>query len=151
MTKTNMTNKLIKRSAISRRKNLLSALDKAFNELNEFTQWLGFSPDTVEYNCCSSCLPGSKYVENASNYVAYNIQDKQGYNQAYKENKDNTTWDGYPESHVGEYIYLQHRGESHASYKLLIGILKQHGITTDWDWDSSQKLRVYLTKYAHFN
>ena len=51
MTKTNMTNKLIKRSAISRRKNLLSALDKAFNELNEFTQWLGFSPDTVEYNC----------------------------------------------------------------------------------------------------
>ena len=34
-----MTNKLIKRSAISRRKNLLSALDKAFNELECFTDW----------------------------------------------------------------------------------------------------------------
>jgi hypothetical protein len=146
-----MTNKLIKRSAISRRKNLLSALDKAFNELNQFTQWLGFTPETVEYNCCSSCLSGSKYVENAKNYVAYNIQDKQGYNEAYKENRESFKWGSLPESHKGEYIYLQHRGESHASYKLLIGILKQHGITTEWDWSSDIKLRVYLTKYTHFN
>src|SRR5210317_2087022 len=145
-----MTNKLTKRTAISRRKNLLSALDKAFNELNQFTQWLGFTPETVEYNCCSSCLSGSKYVENAKNYVAYNIQDKQGYNEAYKENRESFKWGSLPESHKGEYIYLQHRGESHASYKLLIGILKQHGITTEWDWDSNQKLRVYLTKYTHF-
>ena len=152
MTLTNMTYWIpVKRSAISRRKNLLNALDKAFYELDTFTQWTTGTPENLEYDCCSTCVPGSPRVENAKNYVAYNIQDKQGYNQAYKENKDNTTWDGYPESHAGEYIYLQHRGESHASYKLLIGILKQHGITTDWDWDSNQKLRVYLTKYAPFN
>ena len=146
-----MTNKLTKRTAISRRKNLLSALDKAFNELECFTDWKTGTPENLEYDCCSTCVPGNPHLENADNYVAYNIQDKEGYRQAYKENKDNTTWDDYPESHVGEYIYLQHRGKGHASYKLLIGILKQHGITTDWDWDSSKKLRVYLTRYAHFN
>ena len=146
-----MTNKLTKRTAISRRKNLLSALDKAFNELNQFTQWLGFTPETVEYNCCGSCLSGSKYVENASHYVAYNIQDKQGYNEAYKENRESFKWGSLPESHKGEYIYLLHQGESHAAYKLLIGILKQHGITTEWDWSSDIKLKVYLTKYANFN
>jgi hypothetical protein len=90
-------------------------------------------------------------VENAKNYVAYNIQDKQGYNEAYKENRESFKWGSLPESHKGEYIYLQHRGESQASYKLLIGILKQHGITTEWDWSSDIKLRVYLTKYTHFN
>lgn len=146
-----MANKLIKRSAISRRKNLLNALDKAFNELECFTDWITGTPENLEFNCCSTCVPGSFRIDHAENYVAYNIQDKQDYKEAYKENKDNVTWDGYPESHRGEYLYLQHRGKSHASYKLLIGILKQHGITTEWDWSSDIKLKVYLTKYAHFN
>ncbi len=146
-----MKTKLTKRTAISRRKNLLSALGKAFVELETFTQWRTGTPENLEYNCCTSCMTGSPRIENVKNYVAYNIQDKQGYNEAYKENRESFKWGSLPESHRGEYIYLQHRGESHASYKLLIGILKQHGITTDWDWDSNQKLRVYLTKYTHFN
>jgi hypothetical protein len=152
MTKTNMTNWIpVTRSAISRRKNLLNALNKAFYELDNFTQWTTGTPENLEYNCCTNCMTGSPRIENAKNYVAYNIQDKQGYNEAYKENRESFKWSSLPESHKGEYIYLLHNGESHASYKLLIGILKQHGITTDWDWDSNQKLRVYLTKYTHFN
>jgi len=146
-----MTNKLIKRTAISRRKNLLSALGKAFEELESYTQWRTGTPENLEYNCCTSCMTGSPRLEDASNHVAYNIQDKEGYNEAYKENRESFKWGSLPESHKGEYIYLQHGGESHASYKLLIGILKQHGITTEWDWSSDIKLKVYLTKYANFN
>ena len=146
-----MTNKLTKRTAISRRKNLLNALDKAFCELDTFTQWTTGTPENLEYNCCTSCMAGSPRIEYSKNYVAYNIQDKQGYNEAYKENRESFKWGSLPESHKGEYIYLLHHGESHASYKLLIGILEQHGITTEWDWSSDIKLKVYLTKYEHFN
>ena len=43
----------------TRKKNLLTALDKAFDELNTSTDWTAVSPKEASYNCCSGCIFGS--------------------------------------------------------------------------------------------
>ena len=40
----------------TRKKNLLTALDKVFDELNTRTEWTALGPKDVSYNCCGSCI-----------------------------------------------------------------------------------------------
>ena len=43
----------------TRKKNLLTALDKALDELDVTSDWIALGPKDVSYNCCSSCIFGS--------------------------------------------------------------------------------------------
>jgi hypothetical protein len=130
----------------TRKKNLLTALDKAFDELNTSTDWTAVSPKEASYNCCSSCIFGSPQFDDRENAVTYNVQDLADFRANQRENKDSLYWYGR-ESHSGEYIYLQHRGTSHKNYKELIQVLNNHGIYVAWDWNKEIKLRVFLAKY----
>ena len=130
----------------TRKKNLLTALDKAFDELNTSTDWTAVSPKEASYNCCSSCIFGSPQFDGRENAVTYNVQDLADFRANQRENKDSLYWYGR-ESHSGEYIYLQHRGTSHKNYKELIQVLNNHGIYVAWDWSSNTKLRVFLAKF----
>jgi len=130
----------------TRKKNLLTALDKAFDELNTSTDWTAVSPKEASYNCCSSCIFGSPQFDGRENAVTYNVQDLDGFRASQRENKDSLYWYG-KESHGGEYIYLQHRGTSHSNYLELIKVLNKHGIYADWNWSSDLKILVFLGKY----
>ena len=66
--------------------NLLTALDKAFDELNISTIWTALGPKEVQYNCCSSCIFGSSEFENKGYKVTYNIQDLDNFRESYREN-----------------------------------------------------------------
>tara|TARA_A100001201_G_scaffold112475_1_gene96319 strand:+ start:978 stop:1436 length:459 start_codon:yes stop_codon:yes gene_type:complete len=130
----------------TRKKNLLTALDKSFDELNTSTDWTAVKPQEASYSCCSSCIFGSPQFDDRENAITYNDQDLASFRISQRENKDNAYWYGR-ESHSGEYIYLQHRGTSHKNYKELIQVLNNHGIYVAWDWSSNTKLRVFLAKY----
>ena len=135
----------------SRKKNLLPALDKALNELDTTTNWTAKNPKEVEFNCCGSCIFGSRQFDNhEGNVVTYNVQDLQGFRWAYKETRSHAYWYGTPNNKrrvEGEYIYLQHSGKSHKDYLKLIEVLNKHGIFVSWNWDSQLKLKVTLNKY----
>ena len=130
----------------TRKKNLLTALDKAFDELNTRTEWTALGPKDVSYNCCGSCIFGSPQFDGRENAVTYNVQDLAEFRANQRENKDSLYWYGR-ESHSGEFIYLQHKGTSHKNYKELIQVLNNHGIYVAWDWNKEIKLRVFLAKY----
>lgn len=127
-----------------RRKNLLTAIVKAFDELNTTTEWTALTPGEVSYSCCSSCIFGSPQFDDRENAITFNIQDLNDYRRNYKENRED---DYKHESHTGEVIYLQHKGTSHKNYKELIHILNKHGIYVDWNWNNNNKIRTYLSKY----
>ena len=130
----------------TRKKNLLTALDKAFDELNTSTDWTAVKPQEASYSCCSGCIFGSPQFDDRENAITYNDQDLADFRANQRENKDSLYWYGR-ESHSGEYIYLQHRGTSHKNYKELIQVLNNHGIYVAWDWNKEIKLRVFLAKY----
>ena len=130
----------------TRKKNLLTALDKAFDELNTSTEWTAVSPKEASQNCCSSCFFGSPQFDGRENAVTYNVQDLDSFRASQRENKDSEYWSGR-EQHGGEYIYLQHRGTSHSNYLELIKVLNKHGIFADWNWSSDLKILVFLGKY----
>lgn len=130
----------------TRKKNLLTALDKAFDELNTRTEWTALGPKDVSYNCCSSCIFGSPQFDDKENAVTYNVQELDDFRRNQRINKDSLYWDGI-ESHAGEFIYLQHRGTSHSNYLELIKVLNKHGIYADWNWSSDLKILVFLGKY----
>ena len=124
----------------------MTALDKAFDELNTRTEWTALGPKDVSYNCCGSCIFGSPQFDGKENAVAYNVQDLDAFRASLRENKDSQYWSGR-EQHGGEYIYLQHRGTSHSNYLELIKVLNKHGIFADWNWSSDLKILVFLGKY----
>lgn len=130
----------------TRKKNLLTALDKAFDELNTSTDWTAVKPQEASYSCCSGCIFGSPQFDGRENAITYNDQELADFRRSQRENKDSAYWYGR-ESHSGEYIYLQHRGTSHKNYKELIQVLNNHGIYVAWDWNKEIKLRVFLAKY----
>ena len=130
----------------TRKKNLLTALDKAFDELNTSTDWTAVKPQEASYSCCSGCIFGSPQFDGRENAITYNDQELADFRRSQRENKDSLYWYGR-ESHSGEYIYLQHRGTSHKNYKELIQVLNNHGIYVAWDWNKEIKLRVFLAKY----
>ena len=130
----------------TRKKNLLTALDKAFDELNTSTDWTAVKPQEASYSCCSGCIFGSPQFDDRENAITYNDQDLADFRANQRENKDSLYWYGR-ESHSGEFIYLQHRGTSHKNYKELIQVLNNHGIYVAWDWNKEIKLRVFLAKY----
>ena len=134
----------------TRKKNLLTALDKAFDELNTSTDWTAVKPQEASYSCCSGCIFGSPQFDDRENAVTYNVQDLQGFRWSYKENRSDEYWYGRPDNQrrtKGEYIYLAHRGTSHKNYKELIQVLNNHGIYVAWDWNKEIKLRVFLARY----
>ena len=69
----------------TRKKNLLTALDKAFDELNTSTDWTAVKPQEASYSCCSSCIFGSPQFDDRENAITYNDQDLQGFRWSYKE------------------------------------------------------------------
>ena len=107
----------------TRKKNLIPALNQALDYLDASTDWVARNHTQVDFNCCGSCIFGSSQFEDSVARVAYNVQDYDSYNQAYKENREATIWDGKPESHKYEYIYLQHSAESHKQYLDLFRVL----------------------------
>ena len=131
----------------TRKKNLIPALNQALDYLDASTDWVARNHTQVEINCCSSCIFGSSQFEDSMARVTYNVQDYDSYNQAYKENREAAIWDGKPESHKYEYIYLQHSAESHKQYLDLIRVLNEFGIYADWNWSSDLKIKVFLGKY----
>ena len=131
----------------SRKKNLLPALNQALDYLDASTDWVARNHTQVEFNCCGSCIFGSSQFEDSVARVTYNVQDYDAYNQAYKENREATIWEGKRESHKYEYIYLQHSAESHKQYLDLFRVLNEFGIYADWNWSSDLKIKVILNKY----
>ena len=125
-------------------KNLLTAIHKAFDELNTTTEWTALTPGEVSYSCCSSCIFGSPQFDDRENSITFNDQDLNNYRRNYEDNRRD---DYKQESHRGESIYLQHRGTSHKNYKELIHILNKHGIYVDWNWNNNNKIHTYLSKY----
>jgi len=125
-------------------KHLLTAIHKAFDELNTTTEWTALTPGEVSYSCCSSCIFGSPQFDDRENAITFNDQDLNDYRNNYEDNRRD---DYKQESHRGESIYLQHRGTSHKNYKELIQILNKHGIYVDWNWNNDNKIRTYLSKY----
>tara|TARA_R100000329_G_C7606145_1_gene215040 strand:+ start:871 stop:1338 length:468 start_codon:yes stop_codon:yes gene_type:complete len=125
-------------------KNLLTAINKAFDELNTTTEWTALTPGEVSYSCCSSCIFGSTQFDDRENAITFNDQDLNDYRRNYKDNRRD---DYKQKSYRGESIYLQHRGTSHKNYKELIQILNKHGIYADWNWSSDLKIKVLLGKY----
>ena len=131
----------------TRKKNLIPALNQALDYLDASTDWVARNHTQVDINCCGSCIFGSSQFEDSVARVTYNVQDYDSYNQAYKENREATIWEGKPESHKYEYIYLQHAAESHNQYLDLIRVLNEFGIYADWNWSSELKIKVFLGKY----
>tara|TARA_B100001250_G_C19609564_1_gene704292 strand:- start:107 stop:574 length:468 start_codon:yes stop_codon:yes gene_type:complete len=134
----------------TRKKNLLPALDKALDYLDATTNWIAKNPKEVDYDCCGSCIFGSsQFNDETKPRVTYNIQDRDDYRQAYKENRVPERWDfgyGY-EVHRGEYLYLQHYAPTHKDYLKLIEVLNEHGIYADWNWSSESKILVVLDRF----
>jgi len=134
----------------TRKKNLILALDKSLDYLDATTNWIAKNPKEVDYDCCGGCIFGSsQFNDETKPRVTYNIQDKDDYRQAYKENRDSERWDfgyGY-EVHRGEYLYLQHYAPTHKDYLKLIEILNEHGIYADWNWSSESKILVVLDRF----
>lgn len=155
-----MSNKVINNidSTKNRRTtNLLTALNKAFDELNISTVWTALSPKEVEFNCCGSCIFGSKEFDNKNYVITYNIQCLIRYREAYRDNRETHKYYERDE-HKGEFVYLQHSiPKSHDSvdryrlYKELISILNKHGIHVYWNWSNDNRLRVCLDKFAAEN
>jgi len=131
----------------SRKKNLLPALNQALDYLDASTDWVARNHTQVDINCCGSCIFGSSQFKDSVARVTYNVQDYDAYNQAYKENREATIWEGKRESHKYEYIYLQHSAESHKQYLDLFRVLNEFGIYADWNWSSDLKIKVILNKY----
>ena len=131
----------------TRKKNLIPALNQALDYLDASTDWVARNHTQVDINCCGSCIFGSSQFKDSVARVTYNVQDYDSYNQAYKENREATIWDGKPESHKYEYIYLQHSAESHKQYLDLFRVLNEFGIYADWNWSSDLKIKVFLGKY----
>lgn len=157
---TNKVQNNIDASKHKRKKNLLTALDKALEELDTFTHWIAKNPKEVDFNCCSSCIFGSSQFEDDTKpRVAYNIQTLQDYKSSYKENrkdkweKAEMGWIRAEESHSGEVVYLQHWGdlELDEDYKILIEVLNKNGIYVHWDWTLDNKMIVVLDKYKEEN
>lgn len=138
------------RHAYSKQKNLLTAITKAFKELEDTTDWVAKLPSQVEYACCSTCIFGSKEFHEGEellpNRITFNVQDVASYKSAYKENKDREQRHGY-NSHKDEILYLQHAGQSHNKYNEVFKVLNKHGIHVHWNWNQDQKIIVYLDKY----
>jgi hypothetical protein len=134
----------------TRKKNLILALDKSLDYLDATTNWIAKNPKEVDYDCCGGCIFGSsQFNDETKPRVTYNIQDKDDYRQAYKENRDSERWDfgyGY-EVHRGEYLYLQHYAPTHKDYLKLIEVLNEHGIYADWNWSSESKILVVLDRF----
>lgn len=143
-----------------RKKNLLPALDKALEELDNYYCWIAKNPKQVDFSCCSSCIFGSsQFNDDTCPRVAYNIQTLDDYRSSYRENRNKYSWDNInnrycpDESHAGEVIYLQHWGdlELDEDYKILIEVLNNHGIYVHWDWTLDNKMIVVLDKYKEEN
>ena len=157
---TNKVQNNIDSSKHKRKKNLLPALDKAFEELSAISYWIALNPKQVDFNCCSSCIFGSsQFNDDSKPRVTYNIQTLQDYRSSYRENRKvkwelvNNEWIRAGESHSGEVIYLQHWGdiELDEDYKILIEVLNKHGIYVHWDWTLDNKMIVVLDKYKEEN
>lgn len=130
--------------------NLLTALDKAFDELNYTTNWTALGPKEVQYNCCSTCIFGSSEFDNKDNRITYNIQDLDRYRETYRENRKRYKWYGR-DDHNGEFLYLQHSGTSLSNYDKVIDVLNKHGISVYWNWSKDNKIRVCLDKFVAEN
>ena len=77
----------------TRKKNLLPALDKALDYLDATTAWIDKNPKELVYDCCGSCIFGSsQFNDETKPRVTYNIQDKDNYRQAYKDNREDEVW-----------------------------------------------------------
>ena len=133
----------------TRKKNLLPALDKALDYLDATTNWIAKNPKEVDYDCCGGCIFGSsQFNDETKPRVTYNIQDKDNYRQAYKENREDEVWSYLGiEEHRGEYLYLQHYAPTHKDYLKLIEVLNEHGIYADWNWSSESKILVVLDRF----
>lgn len=155
-----MSNKVINNidsSKNQRTKNLLTALNKAFDELNITTVWTALGPKEVQFNCCSNCIFGSQEFDNKDYKITYNIQDLDSYNEAYRDNRETHKYYERDE-HKGEFVYLQHSiprsydsVEQYRLYKELISIFNKHGIYVYWNWSNDNKLRVCLDKFVAEN